>query len=104
MKKIFLIGAISVTGIMVSGCATGATGTSAAASLAGSDMQNRVQQKVVEKSADNFLGNIGLPGLKKEKTTEEKLIDVATGKSSAEDLATDIVADKLADQAMKKIY
>lgn len=90
-KFILILSMISMT--MFSGCAN-TTGTSALSN----DVQSKTQEKMVEKTMNNY----GIPTFKKEKTTEEKLADVATGKTSATDLATDVAADQLADMALKK--
>ena len=50
-----------------------------------------------------MLGKVGLPGMKKEKTMEEKIADVATGKTSATEMATDMAVDKAADMALAKV-
>lgn len=62
------------------------------------DVQSKTQEKMVEKTMNNY----GIPTFKKEKTTEEKLADVATGKTSVSDVATDLVADQMADMALKQ--
>jgi len=69
---------------------------------AGTTESAGMEDKVQNKMADKALGKVGLPGLKKEKTTEEKLTDVATGKTSATDAVTDMAADKAADVALEK--
>lgn len=92
MKKCMLIITMSSM-MMFSGCAN-TTGTSNLSN----DLQTKTQEKMVEKTMNNY----GIPTLKKEKTTEEKLVDVATGKTSATDLATDVATDKLAEMALKQ--
>ena len=79
--------------MMFSGCAS-TTSTS--------DLTNDVQSKTQEKMVEKTMNNYGVPSFKKEKTTEEKLVDVATGKSSATDVATDMAADQLAEMALKQ--
>ena len=94
MNKIILIATIAGA-VVFTGCArnTGATTDS---------MQDKVQDRMQEKAADKMLGKVGLPGIKKEKTTQEKIADVASGKTSIEDAATDMAVDKAADMALEK--
>jgi len=77
--------------------------TACAGTTESAGMEDKVQNKMADKATDKALGKVGLPGLKKEKTTEEKLTDVATGKTSATDVVTDMAADKAADIALKKV-
>ena len=92
MTKQILMSAVTATTIF-SGCAntTGASGLS-------DNVQSKTQEKMVEKTMSNY----GIPTFKKEKTTEEKLADVATGKTSVTDVATDLAADQMADMALKQ--
>lgn len=92
MTKLILSTTIIAT-IMFSGCAN----TMDTATLS-DDVQSKTQEKMVEKTMNNY----GIPTFKKEKTTEEKLADVATGKTSVPDVATDLVADQMADMALKQ--
>ena len=80
--------------IMFSGCAN-TTSTSALSN----DIQSKTQEKMVEKTMNGY----GIPTLTKEQTTEEKLVDVASGKTSATDVATDMAADELAEMALKQV-
>jgi len=81
MTKLILV--TTLTGMMMfSGCAN-TTGSSALSD----SVQSRTQEKMLEKTMNNY----GIPTFKKEKTTEEKLADVATGKTSITDVATDII-------------
>ncbi len=86
-KTIILTASIMI----ISGCAN-----TAGTSTLSDNVQSKTQEKMVEKTMNSY----GIPTFKKEKTTEEKLVDVATGKTSINDVAADIAADKLADMAL----
>ena len=92
MSKLILATTVMAT-MIFSGCAN----TTGAGTLSDS-----VQSKTQEKMVDKTMSNYGIPTFKKEKTTEEKLADVATGKTSISDVATDMAADKMADMALKQ--
>ena len=88
---------LTITGmatVIFSGCAN----TTGAGTLS-DNVQSKTQEKMVEKTMSNY----GIPTFKKEKTTEEKLADVATGKTSISEVATDMAADKAADIALKQV-
>lgn len=92
MAKLIVATTLMAT-IMFSGCAN----TMETSTLSDS-VQSKTQEKMVEKTMNNY----GIPTFKKEKITEEKLADVATGKTSISDLATDMAADKMADMTLKQ--
>ncbi len=94
MNKMTLIAMIAGA-VVYTGCA-GTTGATT------DGMQSKVEDRMQEKTTDKMLNKVGLPGMKKEKTTQEKLTDVATGKTSATDMATDMAVDKAADMALEK--
>ena len=89
MKTLLITAA---TLMALTGCTTSMTG-----------LQDKVQNKAQEKTTSKVAGKLGIPSLKKEKTTKEKIADVATGKTSVEDAAVDAAADKVADAAISKV-
>jgi len=94
MNKIILVSTV-VAAVVFTGCTGGSTPTA--------DVQGKVQDRMQEKATDKMLGKVGLPGIKKEKTTQEKIADVASGETSIEDAATDAAVDKAADMALNKV-
>ncbi|MBT8344531.1 MAG: hypothetical protein KJO45_07430 [Sulfurovum sp.] len=82
-----------IAAMLLSGCAN---------TMGTTTLSDDVQSKTQEKMVDKTMSNYGIPTFKKEKTTEEKLADVATGKTSISDVATDLAADQMADMALKQ--
>jgi len=90
-----LMASVTIT-VVLTGCASNSGVTT-------QGIQGKVQNRMQEKVTDKMLGKLGVPNMKKKKTTQEKLIDVANGKTSATDMATDMVVDKAADMALEKV-
>lgn len=92
MKKLYFTSSIVAT-LLFAGCA----GTQ------GSNMDSRVQNKVQQKTTSNLLGKVGLSSLApKKRTNTDRMVDVATGKSTIQNEATDMAADRAADMLIKK--
>ena len=89
--KTLLITTISVIAL------TGCTGMSF------SSFQDKVENKAHAKTTEKVTKKLGVPSMKKEKTTTEKVADVATGKTTVEDVAADAAADKVTDMTVGKI-
>ena len=74
--------------------------TAAMVALTGCTPLTTMQNKVEAKAADKLIGNkLGVSSLKKETTTKEKVMDVASGKTTV----SDAVTDKVADIAVSKV-
>jgi len=92
MNKIILASGLIAT-LLFAGCA----GTQ------GTGMENRVQNKVQDKTTSSLLGKVGLSALApKKRTNTDRMVDVVSGKSSLQNEATDIAADKVADMLIRK--
>jgi len=90
MKKLLAI----MTTVLFMGCA----GTQ------GTNINTKVQNKLKEKSSSTLLGKVGLSSLApKKRTNTDRIVDIATGKSTIKNEATDIIADKTADMLIKKL-
>lgn len=67
------------------------------------NMDNRVQNKVQQKTTSNLLGKVGLSSLApKRRTNTDRMRDIAAGKSTVREEATDIAADRAADMLIKR--
>lgn len=73
------------------------------ASTNSSTFTNKVQNSVQEKTKNRLLQKAGLGTLvKPQKTTTERLIDVAKGKNTLENVAVDIAVDSTANNLLDK--
>lgn len=94
-KGIFMYKAIlSITALfLLSSCAT----TQAS-------FQDKVQDRVKEKTTDTLLTKVGLKHMvKPKKTTTQKLLDVSKGTNTIENVVVDIAVDKTANSLLDKV-
>jgi len=67
-------------------------------------LQNKVENRVKEKTTNKLLTKVGLKHIvKPKKTTTQKLIDVSKGRNTIENVAVDIAVDKTADSLLNKV-
>jgi hypothetical protein len=66
-------------------------------------MENKVQNKVQDRTTSALLSKVGMSSLtKRKRTNAERAVDVATGKTTVKDEAVDMVADKTANMITSK--